>query len=138
LLLSQVYLFSQIRLILTVPKRLIQLLTPYAGILGAGFFTLALLSYFLAKRTEQTELIATQQKQTILSLEELNQYIIQNMQSGIIITNREQEITRYNEACPRLLGISRLPKTLADISPNLATAFTHQYALRENRTTEPG
>lgn len=105
---------------------------PYAGILGAGFFTLALLSYFLAKRTEQTELIATQQKQTILSLEELNQYIIQNMQSGIIITNREQEITRYNEACPRLLGISRLPKTLADISPNLATAFT-QWLIQSNK-----
>lgn len=90
------------------------------------------MSYFLAKRTEQTELIATQQKQTILSLEELNQYIIQNMQSGIIITNREQEITRYNEACPRLLGISRLPKTLADISPNLATAFT-QWLIQSNK-----
>ena len=96
---------------------------PYAGILGAGFFTLALLSYFLAKRTEQTELISTQQKQTISSLEELNQYIIQHMQSGIIITNRQQVITRYNEACPRLLGISRLPETLADISTSLATAF---------------
>ena len=96
----------------------------YAGILGAGFFSLALLSYFLAKRTEQTELISTQQKQTITSLEELNQYIIQNMQSGIIITNQQQEITHYNEATPRLLGISRLPATLSDISTNLVHAFT--------------
>lgn len=96
----------------------------YAGILGAGFFTLALLSYVLAKRSEQTELISAQQQQTISSLEELNQYIIQNMQSGIIITNQEQIITRYNEACPHLLGRSRLPETLSEISSSLANAFS--------------
>jgi two-component system sensor histidine kinase PilS (NtrC family) len=95
----------------------------YAGILGAGFFSLALLSYMLAKRSEQTELISTQQKETIISLEELNQYIIQNMQSGIIISNQHKIITSYNEACPRLLGISSLPEHLADISSELANAF---------------
>ena len=105
---------------------------PYAGILGAGFFSLALLSYFLAKRSEQTELISTQQKQTIISLEGLTQYIIQNMQSGIIITNRQQEVTRYNEACPRLLGMSSLPKMLSDISPELADAFT-KWLLQSNK-----
>ncbi|WP_428357331.1 sensor histidine kinase [Methyloprofundus sp.] len=98
---------------------------PYAGVLGAGFFTLALLSYFLAQRTEQTERIAAQHQQTITSLEELNQYIIQNMQSGIIITNQQLEITRYNQACPRLLGLDRLPATLTEISLPLANAFTH-------------
>ncbi len=97
---------------------------PYAGILGAGFFTIALLSYFLAKRTEQTELISSQQQETIISLEELNQYIIQNMQSGIIIIDQQQMITSHNEASPRLLGISSLPKTLPDISINLRDAFT--------------
>lgn len=96
---------------------------PYAGILGAGFFSLALLSYILAKRSEQTELIANQQKRTITSLEELNQYIIQNMQSGIIIANEQQKITRYNEACPHLLGINPLPETLSSISQSLAYAF---------------
>ncbi len=94
---------------------------PYAGILGAGFFTLALLSYVLAKRTE---LISSQHKQAISSLEELNQYIIQNMQSGIIITNQQQAIIRYNEACPRLLGINSLPDTLSGVSISLAKTFT--------------
>ena len=46
---------------------------PYAGMLGAGFFTLAMLSHILTKRTEQTELISSQQQATIISLEELNQ-----------------------------------------------------------------
>ena len=97
---------------------------PYAGMLGAGFFTIALLSYMLAKRTEQTELISSQQKETIISLEELNQYIIQNMQSGIIIIDQRQKISSYNEASPRLLGISSLPDTLSDISLALASTFT--------------
>ncbi len=96
---------------------------PYAGMLGAGFFTIALLSYLLAKRTEQTELISSQRQQTIISLEELNQYIIQNMQSGIIIIDQQQMITSYNEASPRLLGISSLPDSLSGISINLTNAF---------------
>jgi len=96
---------------------------PYAGMLGAGFFMLALLSYILAKRTEQTEIIASQQQETIVSLEELNQYIIQNMQSGIIITDQAQNLSRHNMACPHLLGLPHLPDTLTDISPKLTQAF---------------
>jgi two-component system sensor histidine kinase PilS (NtrC family) len=96
---------------------------PYAGMLGAGFFMLALLSYILAKRTEQTEVISSQQQETITSLEELNQYIIQNMQSGIIITDQAQNLSRHNMACPHLLGLSHLPDNLTDISPKLTEAF---------------
>ncbi len=96
---------------------------PHAGMLGIGFFMLAILSYLLAKRTEQTELIASQQQKTIISLEELNQYIIQNMQAGIIIIDQYQAITSHNEASPRLLGISHLPDSLPDLSIALTDAF---------------
>ena len=61
---------------------------PYAGMLGASFFAIALLSYILAKRSEQTLQLADQQKNTIIKLEEFNQYIIQHLQSGIIISNK--------------------------------------------------
>jgi len=97
----------------------------YAGMLGAGFFMLALLSYILAKRTEQTEILSSQRQETIISLEELNQYIIQNMQSGIIITDPAHTLSRHNVACPRLLGLSALPDKLSDISPKLAHAFEY-------------
>jgi len=96
---------------------------PYAGMLGIGFFMLAILSYLLAKRTEQTELIATQQQELIVSLEELNQYIIQNMQAGIIIIDQYQVITSYNEASPRLLGITSLPDSLPDLSISITDAL---------------
>ena len=86
-----------------------------AGMLGASFFTIALLSYILAQRSEQTLQLADQQKHTIIKLEELNQYIIQHLQSGIIITNKNHHIQMANEASLRLLNLSALPINLSGI-----------------------
>ncbi len=97
----------------------------YAGMLGASFFTIAYLSYVLAKRTEQSEQLASEKQNTILSLEELNQYIIQHLQSGIIICNPEQEITMCNHSALHLLNYStdRYPVHLNDISADLSACF---------------
>ena len=95
----------------------------YAGMLGASFFTIALLSYILAKRSEQTLQLADQQKLTIDKLEELNRYIIQHLQSGIIIINKQQTIQMANEASLRLVNLPLLPISLGDISEHLAQAF---------------
>ena len=94
-----------------------------AGMLGASFFTIALLSYILAKRSEQILQLADQQKETITKLEDLNKYIIQHLQSGIIITNKQQNIQMANEAALRLANLPTLPAKLGDISGYLAEAF---------------
>lgn len=95
----------------------------YAGILGAAFFTIALLSYILAKRSEETWRLADQQQQTIVKLEELNQYIIQHLRFGIIIINKSQAIQMANETSVRLISQDITPTHLVDISPDLAKAF---------------
>jgi two-component system sensor histidine kinase PilS (NtrC family) len=95
----------------------------YTGILGAAYFTIAFLSYILATRTEQTEQLASRQRQTILKLEELNQYIVRHLQSGIIIFNQQQQISLLNEAAERFLGLTATPETLGDISEQLSLAF---------------
>jgi two-component system sensor histidine kinase PilS (NtrC family) len=95
----------------------------HAGMLGASFFTISLLSFVLAKRGEQMLQLANQQEQVISNLEELNQYIIQHLQSGIIITNQQQVIQLGNEAALRLTNLINLPFKLSDISEQLATAF---------------
>lgn len=102
-----------------------------AGLLGAAFFTTALLAYILAQRSEQNQLITQQHKQTILKLEELNQSIIQHLQSGIIITNRHQQIQMSNQSTLRLLNITAIPEQLREISTPLADAF-------EGWLTDPG
>jgi two-component system sensor histidine kinase PilS (NtrC family) len=94
-----------------------------AGMLGAAFLTIALLSYILAKRSEQIFQLADQQKQTITKLEDLNKYIIQHLQSGIIIANKQQAIQMANESALRLANLSTLPVKLGDISDYLAEAF---------------
>lgn len=94
-----------------------------AGMLGAAFFTIALLSYILAKRSEQILQLADQQKQTITKLEDLNKYIIQHLQSGIIIVNKQQAIQMANESALRLANLAALPFTLGNISSHLAEAF---------------
>lgn len=98
----------------------------YAGMLGASFFTIAYLSYVLAKRTEQSEILASQHQQTISNLEELNQYIIQHLQSGIIISDSQQHITMCNEAALSIINSSNKnfqPQHLLEISPILSDGF---------------
>jgi two-component system sensor histidine kinase PilS (NtrC family) len=94
-----------------------------AGMLGASFFTIALLSYILAKRSEQIFQLANQQQQTITKLEDLNKYIIQHLQSGIIITDKLQSIQMANEAALKLVNISTIAIKLGDISDYLSLAF---------------
>lgn len=95
----------------------------YTGMLGASFFTISLLSFVLAKRSEQMLQFADQQKQAISNLEELNQYIIQHLQSGIIITDQQQMILIANEAVLRLTNLAALPTNLGDISEYLERGF---------------
>jgi two-component system sensor histidine kinase PilS (NtrC family) len=95
----------------------------YTGMLGASFFTISLLSFVLAKRSEQMLQFADQQKQAISNLEELNQYIIQHLQSGIIITDQQQMILIANEAVLRLTNLVTLPTNLGDISEYLERGF---------------
>ena len=98
----------------------------YAGMLGASFFTIAYLSYVLAKWTEQSKTLASQHEQTISNLEELNQYIIQHLQSGIIILNSRQQIIICNEAALNILNSSDSsyqPLHLTDISEQLSASF---------------
>ncbi|MDO9213605.1 MAG: ATP-binding protein [Methylococcales bacterium] len=95
----------------------------YTGMLGASFFTISLLSFVLAKRSEQMLKFADQQKQAISNLEELNQYIIQHLQSGIIITDQQQMILIANEAVLRLTNLAALPTNLCDISEYLERGF---------------
>ncbi len=98
----------------------------YAGMLGASFFTIAYLSYVLAKRTEQSEILASFHQQKALNLEELNQYIIQHLQSGIIISNSLQQIKMCNEATLNMtesVNIKPPFNYLTDISSQLSECF---------------
>jgi len=97
---------------------------PQSGMMGAAFFTIALLAHVFARQTEQAKKISDQQQQTILKLEDLNQYIIQHLQSGIIIADGNQSVQLANDAALELTHSShKRPAHLPDISGQLAEAF---------------
>lgn len=95
----------------------------YSGMLGVSFFSIVLLSYILAKRTEQSALLEKQHANTIARLQELNRYIIQHLQSGIMIVDEQQLIQQYNQSTQRLLHLSDMPELLGEISHDLQQAF---------------
>ncbi len=83
-----------------------------AGILGATFFTTALLSHVLAVRIRATEELATQRGLDLANMEQVNEYIIQNMESGIIVVDDDLHSRLVNEAAWYLLGMPALNEQL--------------------------
>ncbi|VAX05370.1 Two-component sensor PilS [hydrothermal vent metagenome] len=75
-----------------------------AGLLGASFFAMAWLADVLSSRLLETEKLASQQELDLANLAQLNEYIIQHMQTGIIIADENGQIRLENEAALNLLG----------------------------------
>jgi len=107
----------------------------YAGMLGASYFAIALLSLVLARRSEQILKLADQRQNTIIQLEELNQYIIQHLQSGIIIADQHQVIHVANQSALQLVNKKLTPHKLKAISDKLAQAFENWINAGDNNTT---
>jgi two-component system sensor histidine kinase PilS (NtrC family) len=107
----------------------------YAGMLGASYFAIALLSLVLARRSEQILQLADRQQNTIIQLEELNQYIVQHLQSGIIIADNQQVIHVANQSALRLVNLTLTPYKLSGISDDLVQDFEYWLNFGENNTT---
>jgi two-component system, NtrC family, sensor histidine kinase PilS len=104
----------------------------YAGMLGATYFAIALLSVVLARRSEQMLQLANQQQHTITQLEELNQYIVQHLQSGILIIDGHQHVHVANQAALGLLNLSIIPYKLKGVPGSVSQAFEAWVAAPEN------
>jgi len=88
------------------------------GILGATLITAALATNFLARRSVESEALAQQRSLDLANLEQLNDYIIQHMQTGIVVVDVQNKVRLINESARRLLILSTkiTPIPLADVS----------------------
>ena len=77
------------------------------GILGATLLATAIVANLLARRSVESEALARQRGLDLANLEQLNDYIIQHMQTGILVIDQDNKIRLMNESARRLLNLSR-------------------------------
>lgn len=75
-----------------------------AGILGVALFVTAWLAMTLARRLQQTEMLALQRGIDLEDLAELNLHIIDRMAQGVIVVDDDANIRQINETAWNLLG----------------------------------
>lgn len=107
-----------------------------AGMLGAAFFATALLAHVLARRARFSEQLAAQRGVDLANLAQLNEHIIQRLQSGILVVDDDGRVRLMNQAAWHLLGmpLSGSQPTLEEIAPELADQLE---AWRESSINTP-
>jgi len=106
-----------------------------AGIMGATFFATAILGYGLSRRIRASEALAEQRGVDLHKLEQLNDYIIQHMQSGVLVIDEHDNICLMNSAAKRLLNISenKTSGTLSQFSDALRTQLNAWKQYHDNQ-----
>ncbi|MCP3867206.1 MAG: histidine kinase [Gammaproteobacteria bacterium] len=101
---------------------------PQAGLLGTSFFAIAVLAHVLSRRVSRSERLVTQQELDLANLAQLNEYIIQHMQTGILVVDHDHKIHLMNESAWFLLGMpeAREGSPLAHASSLLAEKIAPQ------------
>jgi len=94
---------------------------PKAGILGVLLFGSAIIASTLSTRSRESQALASQTTAELADLEKLNEHIIKNMRTGIVVVLPNGQIYMANEAAEVLLGNRKLDGRphLSTISPQL-------------------
>ncbi len=93
-----------------------------AGILGASFFAMAILADALSRSLRESEQLVSQRELDLANLEQLNEYIIQQLQAGIIVVDTNERIRLMNEYAWYLLDMpnAKTGQLLEQASPELS------------------
>lgn len=78
----------------------------HAGLLGASFFATAILAHVLAQRLRESEALAERRGVDLANMAQLTEYIIQRMQTGIVVVDASDTIRLINESAYQLLEIA--------------------------------
>ncbi len=92
-----------------------------AGLLGASFFATAILAHVLAKRLRESEALAERRGVDLANMAQLTEYIIQRMQTGIIVVDGHGRIRLVNHSANSLLATPLLREgdSIAALAPEL-------------------
>ncbi|MGI9302098.1 MAG: two-component system sensor histidine kinase NtrB [Gammaproteobacteria bacterium] len=114
--------------------------TSYAqtGVLGAAVFATALLAMTLARRARQSEALAAKRGFDLANLAQLNEHIVGNIQSGIIVVDDQGRIVIMNDAAWALLGqpVTPAAQALQRLSYPLFSLHKH-WLSSQNKESKP-
>ena len=110
-----------------------------AGLLGTLIFAVSLLIQFVSRRVSMAEALARRRAANLYDLQRLNEQIVQNLQTGILMVYSNGTVRVMNQAATRLLDPDRpLPleqgQELAEYNEVLAEQFEQW---QENGVHEP-
>ena len=96
-----------------------------AGLLGILIFISALLATYTTKRLKESEKIAEQASHELETIVQMNEHIIKNMRTGIIVIKNNGAILMANNAALELLANNDIhpQANIKDISPDLYKRF---------------
>src|SRR5690606_3325219 len=94
-----------------------------AGFLSIGFFATAALAHVLASYAVQSERLAAQREVDLANLAQVNQLVIRDMDTGVVVIDAEGRVRSRNAKAERLLGpfqADEMDSTLRIRAPELA------------------
>ncbi|GGB87405.1 sensor protein PilS [Marinobacterium zhoushanense] len=98
------------------------------GALSATQLAIALVSTVVGRNMADTRRLVGKRELDLASLTELNTFIVQRMEEGVVVVDAENVIRMINPAAGQLFGVSssaQLHQQLVELSPALATALEH-------------
>lgn len=78
----------------------------HAVMLSLSCFATAWLAHTFAKRTQQSEELASQRGIDLENLAQINQLVIRDMQDGVIVVDQDMRVRHHNRRAETLLGVS--------------------------------
>jgi len=98
----------------------------HAGILGVTFFATAILATYLAQRIRNSENLAEQRGSELLTMEQLTRYVIQRMQTGVLVLDDNNQPQLMNQSTQELLSIDKNTQNQClDMHPTLKQELLH-------------
>lgn len=108
-----------------------------AGILGVTFFTTAIITHFVAKHIRESEALALKRGVDLANMSQLTEYIIQRMQTGILVIDQFNRLRLINESAWHMLSMPSIVDNpyLSAVSEELNESYTNW--LNDNEVTIP-
>jgi two-component system sensor histidine kinase PilS (NtrC family) len=109
------------------------------GFIGAGLFITAFVIYYLSLLLRKTEKEIAQQNIDLKKLAQLNQLIVEQLHSGVIVVDQKLQLVLINQSGKHLLSINETtdpPNNLIDLLPELALRISQEKPHTEAKETK--